>query len=198
MSRHGSRWNRRWTIASIAAAAGVIVAGTAWGLGAGTDTASANGTDGQFCVANEVSAHMVRETENPGYRGGRSHGAIQITARPGEQCHIYGAPAATLQGTATRTASDNLAPRTVLVTPWSPAWIELDWSDDSSPSAQQTPRSITLDLNGSPVVVNWIGGGVDAIGTETHPADPVAVRSVQAGTAPYRFSTCPLPSATHC
>jgi hypothetical protein len=182
------RHHRRWGILSTVAAAGVIAAGTAWGLGSGAEPASANGTDGQFCTANQITATMVRETWNPGLHDGpRSYGAIQIRANDGEGCHIAGAPDATLQGTGVRAASDNSAPRTVLVTPTGPAWIPLDWSDESSPSAQQIPSTITLDLAGNKsVVVPWVGGGVDAVAGDA-PADPVRVRGVRPGVAPYPY-----------
>lgn len=186
MGRH----HRRWGIISTVTAAAVIAAGTAWGLGSGADAASASGTDGQFCVADQVTATMVRETWNPGLRAPRSYGAIQITAKPGQACHLEGAPRATLQGTATRTASDDSAPRRVLVTPTAPAWIPLDWSDEASPSAQQIPRTITLDTPGASdapdLVVPWTGGGVDAVAGDA-PADPVFVRGVQPGVAPFAY-----------
>lgn len=183
MSRHDRRWNRRWTVASAAAAVGVVIAGTAWGLGAGAEPAAANGTDGQFCVPEQVTATMVRETWNPGLRAPQSKGAIQIQARPDEGCHIAGAPEATLQGAATPVVTDDPTPQRVLVTDDEPAWIPLSWADEASPSAQETPRSITISLNGYPIVVPWTGGGVDAVA----PADPVVVHGVQSGLAPYHF-----------
>lgn len=76
----------------VAVVAGAVVAGTVWGLGAGSPQAAANGTDGQFCAADEVTASMVRQTWNPGLRASRSYGAIQVRARPGTTIDLHGSP----------------------------------------------------------------------------------------------------------